>query len=456
MYDLIVLGGGPAGYLAAQRAAEAKMQVALIEKNKLGGVCLNEGCIPSKTLLNSAKIYQHSLQGQTYGVKAENVSYDQSAVIKRKNKVVKKLVAGIRAQLKAGQVAIFSAEGRILGRQDGGFAVQAGEELVLGRRLLIATGSDAIIPPIPGVQEGLAAGTVLTSREILDLEEIPESLVVIGGGVIGLEMAGYFQACGSQVTVIEMLDHIAGGADLELSAALQAEFTRQGIVFHLGCKVTAIGQGQVSYETVAGQKEQLAAAKVLLSVGRRPAVKNIGLESLGVFVDKGRIVTDRQGLTNVPDVYAAGDINGSWMLAHAAYREAEVAVNTMLGQKDLMRYQAMPSVIYTNPEMAFVGETEETCQAAGIAYKKLVLPLNYSGRYMAENEAGSGFIKLLIDPVRQRVLGCHILGAYASEIILAAGFIIETEMTLKEAKELIFPHPTVGEIIREAIFSYKD
>ncbi len=378
--------------------------------------------------------------------------YDQLAVIRRKNKVVRKLVAGIRAQLKAVQVDIFSAAGKILGRQDGILAVQAGEKTLQGRRLLLATGSEVLIPPIPGLAEGLAGGTVLTSREILDLEEIPKTLVVIGGGVIGLEMAGYYQACGTQVTVIEMLDHIAGNADLELSTALQKEFARQGITFFLSSRVTRLGQGQVFFQTSDGKEQQTAAEKVLLSAGRRPVVADLGLESLGIFVDKGRIVTDRQGLTNVPDVYAAGDVNGSWMLAHAAYREAEVAVNTMLGKKDLMRYQAMPSVIYTNPEMAFVGETEESCQASQIDYKKIVLSLNYSGRYMAENESGSGFIKLLVDPQRQRVLGCHILGSYASEIILAAGFIIEAEMTLKEARELIFPHPTVGEIIREAIF----
>jgi dihydrolipoamide dehydrogenase len=191
-----------------------------------------------------------------------------------------------------------------------------------------------------------------------------------------------------------------------------------------------------------------------MSVGRRAVTQGFGLETLGVYTERGRIITDAQGRTNVPGVYAVGDVNGVWMLAHAAYREAEVAVNTILGKKDQMRYQAMPSVLYTSPEMAFVGETEETCKEKGIAYKKVVLPMNFSGRYMAENEAGDGIIKLLIDPERQRLLGCHLLGSYASEIIMTAGVLVETEMRIDDIKELIFPHPTVSEIIREAIFHH--
>jgi len=292
---------------------------------------------------------------------------------------------------------------------------------------------------------------VLTNREILDLTTIPESLAVVGGGVIGLEMASYFNAIGSKVTVIEMLDHIAGAADRELTEILQKSYEKKGITFHLGCQVTAVGNGQVTF-TDKGETKTAPAAKTLMSVGRRPVTKGFGLETLGVLVERGRIVTDSRGLTNIPGVYAIGDVNGIWMLAHAAYREAEVTINTILGKKDQMRYQAMPSVIYTNPEMAFVGETEETCQEKGIQFKKIVLPMSYSGRYLAENEAGQGKIKLLIDPVHQRLIGCHLLGSYASEIILSAGIMIESEMRIDDIKELVFPHPTVGEIIREAIF----
>lgn len=451
MFDLIVLGGGPGGYLAAERAGGAGLQVLLIEKNKIGGVCLNEGCVPSKTLLNSAKIYDYATHGQKYGVTTENAKIDQAAVIARKDKVVRNLVAGVKSTLKHNKVTILDGFGTILGRENGVIRVQVGDDVFEGKQLIIATGSEAVVPPIPGVKEGLADGSVLTNREILNLTAIPESLVVVGGGVIGLEMAGYYQAVGSQVTVIEMLDHIAGAADRELVKILQKNFEKKGITFHLSAQVTAVGNGQVTF-TQGGETKTAPAAKTLMSVGRRAVTQGFGLETLGVYTERGRIVTDAQGRTNIPGVYAVGDANGVWMLAHAAYREAEVAVNTILGKKDTMRYQAMPSVLYTSPEMAFVGETEETATAKGIKYKKVELSMNFSGRYMAENEGGDGIIKLLIDPDRQRLIGCHLLGNYASEVILSAGILVETEMRLDAIKELVFPHPTVGEVIREAIF----
>lgn len=451
MYDLIVLGGGPGGYLAAERAGSAGLNVLLIEKNKIGGVCLNEGCVPSKTLLNSAKIYEYATHGQKYGVTTENARIDQAAVIARKDKVVRNLVNGVKHTLKSNKVTIKEGLGQILGRENGIIKVKVGEESFEGKQLIIATGSETVIPPIPGVKEGLADGSVLTNREILSLTTIPETLVVVGGGVIGLEMAGYYQAVGSKVTVIEMLDHIAGAADRELIKILQRNFEKKGISFHLSCQVTAVGNGQVTF-TDKGETKTTPAEKVLMSVGRRPVTTGFGLETLGVYTERSRIITDAQGRTNIPGVYAIGDANGVWMLAHAAYREAEVAVNTILGKKDTMRYNAMPSVLYTNPEMAFVGETEETATAKGLNFKKIVLPMGFSGRYLAENEGGDGIIKLLIDTDRQRLIGCHLLGSYASEIILSAGILVESEMRIDSIKEMIFPHPTVGEIIREAIF----
>lgn len=451
MYDLIVLGGGPGGYLAAERAGGAGLSVLLIEKNKIGGVCLNEGCVPSKTLLNSAKIFDYATHGQKYGVTTESAKIDQAAVIARKDKVVRNLVAGVKATLRNNQVTIQEGFGQIIGRENGIIKIAVGEQNFEGRQLIIATGSEAVVPPIPGVQEGLDDGSVLTNREILNLTTIPASLVVVGGGVIGLEMASYFNTVGSQVTVIEMLDHIAGNADLELVKILQKNFEKKGITFHLSAQVTAVGSGQVTF-TQNGETLTAPADKTLLSVGRRPVTSGFGLETIGVYTERGRIITDAQGRTNVPGVYAIGDANGVWMLAHAAYREAEVAINTILGKNDIMRYQAMPSVLYTSPEMAFVGETEETATAKGLKFIKKTLPMNYSGRYMAENDGGDGIIKILIDPDRQRLIGCHLLGSYASEIILSAGILIETEMRLDAIKELVFPHPTVGEVIREAIF----
>lgn len=455
MYDLIVLGGGPGGYLAAERAGAAGLSVLLAEKRNLGGVCLNEGCIPSKTFLNSAKIYEHAVHGEKYGVTTQNAELHQKTVVTRKNKVVKKLVAGVGYTLKNSGAEVIKEAGKIIGREKGILQVQIGEQRFEAKNLILASGSEAVMPPIPGVKEGLESGTVLTNREILDLTEIPETLTVIGGGVIGLEMAGYFQTAGSKVTVVEMLDHIAGAADTELTEILQKSFEKKGILFYLSSKVVKIGGDTITFADADDKEVTIASEKTLLCVGRRPVIENIGLESIGVYTEKGRIVTDERGLTNVPGVYAVGDVNGVYMLAHAAYREAEVAVNTILGIKDRMRYDAVPSVLYTNPEMAFVGMTEDTCNREGIPYEKRVLPMAYSGRYMAENEDTDGMVKILIDPVRERLLGCHIIGSYASEIILTAGVFIESQLRIKDIKEIIFPHPTVGEIIREAVFSHK-
>ncbi len=451
VYDLIVIGGGPAGYLGAERAGRKGLKTLLIEKRAVGGVCLNEGCIPSKTLLHSAKIYDYARFSEKYGVKAENVSFDHKAVIKRKNKVVKTLIAGIKSQLKASKVELIEGVGTIEGRGDEGYLIRVGDQIYTGKRLLIATGSVPAIPPIPGVEEGLEEGYVLTSREILDIESIPESLVIVGGGVIGLEMASYFNSAGSKVTVIEMLDHIAGDTDREISNILMRNYEKKGIDFKLNAKVTEIGPGKVIYEQ-EGQRYELEAEKVLISVGRRPNIEGLGLERIGVEVERGCIKVDETGLTNVPNVYAAGDVNGYSMLAHTAYREAEVCVNNMTGKKDIMRYNAIPSVIYTNPEVACVGETEETAKAKGIDYEVANLSMRYSGRYVAENERGDGICKILIDKEYRRIIGVHMIGNPASEIIYGAALMIEMEMRVEDVQELVFPHPTISEIIREGVF----
>ncbi len=451
VYDLIVIGGGPAGYIAAQRAGEANLKVLLIEKNALGGVCLNEGCIPSKTLLNSAKIYDYSRFSEKYGVTSETVVLNHDKVIKRKNKVVKTLVAGIKGQLKKNKVDLIDGFGKITGRNEQGYQVQVNEETFIGGRLLIATGSTPIIPPIAGVKEGIEQGHVLTNKEILDLVDIPKSLVIIGGGVIGLEMASYYNSAGSQVTVIEMLSHIGGQTDKDISNILMKNYQKKGIDFKLNSKVTEITNNKVIYET-DGEIYSVDAEKVLLSVGRKPVIEGIGLESIGIETEKGSIKTDEYGKTNIPEVYVAGDVNGKSMLAHTAYREAEVCINNIIGKRDIIRYKAIASVIYTNPEVASIGETEETAQAKGIEYDLVNLPMNYSGRYMAENERGDGICKLLVDKKYKKLIGVHMIGSYASEIIYGAAIMLETEMRVNDIKELVFPHPTVCEIIREGIF----
>ena len=451
-FDLIIIGGGPGGYLAAERAGHAGLKTLLIEKKSLGGTCLNEGCIPTKSMLYCAKAYEYALHSKEYGFSAENVKFDHKAVVERKNKIVKNLVSGVRGQMKANHVTVVDSIGTIKGKDGSEFVVDAGGTEYRSTYLMIATGSECAMPPIPGVKEAFEAGVLVTNREILDMTDVPKDLVVIGGGVIGLEMAAYFNSIGSNVTVVEMLDHIAGANDLEVSSILQKLYAAKGIEFKLNCKVTAVGMDSVTYEA-DGKTLQVKADKVLMSVGRVPNTAGVGLETLNVEMDRRAIKTDLQCRTNVLNLFAVGDVNAKYMLAHTAYREAEVAVNTILGKKDRVRYNTIPGVIYTNPEIGSIGETEETCKAKGIDYKVGKLPMMYAGRFVAEGGNSDCICKILVDKKYNTIIGAHVISAYASEFIFAIVPLMETEMRIDEIKELVFPHPTVCEILREVIFT---
>lgn len=446
-YDVAIIGGGPAGYTAAERAAQGGLSTLLFEKNALGGVCLNEGCVPTKTLLYSAKMYDHIRQAPKYAVKADNASFDLGKIIARKNKVVKKLTAGIRMKLTEHGVTIVAAEAEIKGRlADGSFTIAAQGETYEASRLLICTGSETVIPPIPGLSET----EYWTSREALLSKELPRSLVIIGGGVIGMEFASFFNSLGTEVQVVEMLDKILGPMDAELSALLQAEYAKRGIKFYLGHKVTGVHGTEVTVEK-DGESFTLQGEKVLLSVGRRPVTKGFGLETLGLAPYRSGIRVDEYMQTSVPGVYAAGDITAFSLLAHTAVSEAETAVNHMLGKAQPMSYRAIPGVVYTNPEIAGVGKTEEELQAEGVSYRIKKIPMAFSGRFVAENEMGNGVCKLLL-AADDTVIGAHLLGNPASELIVIAGIAIEKGMKADELKSFVFPHPTVGEIIKEALY----
>ena len=455
LYDVIVIGGGPGGYLAAERAAHAGLKTLLIEKRSLGGVCLNEGCIPSKALLNSAKTYTHAKHAAAYGVTCGDVKIDQAAVVARKAKVVRTLVNGVKAKMKAHGVTVVMEEGKITGKTAEGFQVAAAGTTYTGKKLIIATGSSAAVPPIPGVKENLG-DFVVTNREVLELQQIPENFTVIGGGVIGLEMAAYYAAVGAKVTVVEMLDHIAGPTDREISTRLQKELEAIGVTFLLGHACEKVEKGTVYVKAPDGTSKTIAADKVLLSIGRRANYMDIGLETIGVETDRPGIKTDPMCRTNVADVYAIGDVNGHHMLAHTAYREAEVAVNNILGRKDYMRYNANPSVIYTVPEVASVGKTEEECKEKGIDYEVKKLSMMYSGRFVAENEGADGLCKILVDKNKRTVLGVHLIGTYAGEMIWGAAQMLEMQLRVNDARQIIFPHPTVSEIIREVLWEFDD
>lgn len=452
MIDLAIIGGGPAGYVAAERAAARGLDVTLFEKKDLGGVCLNEGCIPTKTLLYSAKVYDYAKHGDKYGVYAPDVTFDFGKIIARKNKTVRKLVAGINATMKAHNIQVVKGEAHIKGRTEEAIEIHCNDETFQAKNLLLCTGSEAFIPPIPGVEE--AGDRVVTNREILAMKEQPSSLVIIGGGVIGMEFASLYNSLGSEVTVIEMLPEILGGLDSEISAMLRDIYTKKGIRFHLSCKVTEIKDNEVIFMDSEGAQGFVTGEKILMSVGRRAVTTGFGLETLGVETERGAVKVDAKMRTNVPNVYAAGDITGFSMLAHTASREGKVVVNNLTGLEDEMRYHAIPGIVYSNPEVATVGLTEEQARHKSIEYGVAKLPMTYSGRFVAENEGATGLCKVLFSP-QQKILGVHLLGNPCSEMIHSACMAIEQGMTVEALQKVVFPHPTVSEIFKETLFTIK-
>lgn len=445
IYDVVIIGGGPAGYTAAEKAAKNGLSTLLFEKKALGGVCLNEGCVPTKTLLYSAKTYDMIKHATKYAVSAENPMFDYARIIARKNKVVKKLTAGIRLKMKESGVEVISGEAYIQGKADDVFEVMCGDTTYKASHLLICTGSETVIPSI----EGLDELDYWTSREALQGKELPASLVIIGGGVIGMEFASFFSSMGTEVHVVEMLDKILGSMDTELSTMLQAEYAKRGVKFYLGHKVTGVQGSEVTLEK-EGASFTLQGDKILLSVGRRPITEGFGLENLGVESYRNGIKVNEYMETSVPNVYACGDITAFSLLAHTAVSEAEVAIDHILGKNRAMSYRAIPSVVYTNPEIAGVGKTEEELLASGTPYQVKKIPMAFSGRFVAENEMGNGVCKLILSEDNV-LIGAHILGNPASELIIIAGIAIEKGMTAEELKSFVFPHPTVGEIIKEAL-----
>lgn len=445
-YDVAIIGGGPAGYTAAEKAAKGGLSTVLFEKNALGGVCLNEGCVPTKTLLYSAKTYDQIKHASKYAVSAENPSFDYPKIIARKNKVVKKLTAGIRMKMKESGVEVITGEAMIQGKTDeGNILIQCAEQIYEAKNLLVCTGSESVIPPIPGVNET----EYWTSREALQSKELPASLIIIGGGVIGMEFASFFNSMGTEVQVVEMLDKILGPMDKELSDMLQAEYAKRGVKFYLGHKVTGIHGQEVTVEK-DGESFTLHGEKVLLSVGRRPVTKGFGLETLALEPYRNGIKVNEYMQTSLPNVYACGDITAFSLLAHTAVSEAEVAIDHILGKARAMSYKAIPGVVYTNPEIAGVGKTEEELQTSGTPYQVKKIPMAFSGRFVAENEMGNGVCKLILAE-DGTLIGAHLLGNPASELIVIAGIAIEKGMKAEELTSFVFPHPTVGEILKEAL-----
>ncbi|WP_424037664.1 dihydrolipoyl dehydrogenase [Porphyromonas endodontalis] len=445
-HDLIILGGGPAGYTAAERAARGGLNTLLIEKRALGGVCLNEGCIPTKTLLYSAKIWHLAEDAKKYGIEASADQFLMDKVNARKNKVVRKLVAGIKGKMTNAGVTVVTGEGEILApTTPQEYSVKVGEETYTAPRLLLASGSETSIPPIPG----LDTVEYWTSREALESKELPKSIAIIGGGVIGMEFAAFYNRVGVEVHVIEMLPEILGGMDSEMGALLRAEYTKLGVKFYLQHKVTSVAPEGVTVE-FEDNSFVIPTERILLSVGRRPVTEK--LSPLGLEMEGRGVKVDATMRTSLPGVYAAGDVTGYSLLAHTAVREAEVAVDNMLGKNAQMSYRAIPGIIYTQPEVAGVGMTEDQLKKEGISYRKHQLPMAFAGRFVAENEMANGVCKILIGE-DDTLLGAHMLGNPASELIVVIAVAIERGIKAHELASVVFPHPTVGEIIKETIES---
>jgi len=448
--DILIIGSGPAGHIAAEVAGDSGLSVYLFEKDKLGGVCLNYGCIPTKTLLNSAKIIRQFQDSDKYGIDVEGyIQLNHEEVIKRKDKVVRRMTLGLEATLRD-KATIIKGEAKILPKEDEEFVVEANGEKYYGKYLFIATGSDSIIPPIEGLKEAVEKGFAITSKEALELEEVPENLVIVGAGVIGLELADYYSAAGSKVTVIEKLDKVLPSLEEEVASILRKSLEKKGIKIHLASTVTKIGEKEVHF-IKREEDRTVEADKVLVAVGRKGATKGFGLENLSIEMNGSFIKTDEYLRASENGVFAIGDVNGKSLLAHAAQRQAISAVKNLTEDADKVSSNSVPSVVYTTPAVASVGYTLEQALDADIDAKEVKLSLLYSGRYVAENIELTGICKIVYDRTNRCLIGAHIVGSYSSEIIAILASFIDLKTDVKDIEKIVFPHPTVGEVIHDAV-----
>lgn len=448
-YDLVVIGGGPGGYVAAIRAAQLGMNVACVEmRGSLGGTCLNVGCIPSKALLDSSEKYDEAKNHfAAYGIKAK-VELDLPTMMGRKEKVVLDLTKGIEGLFKKNKVAYVKGKGTVKSATE---VLVDGKEVLKTKRILIATGSE--VTPLPGVK--IDEKKIVSSTGALALEAVPEHLVVVGGGVIGLELGSVWKRLGAKVTVIEFLDRIGGAMDGEVSKQFQRLLEKQGMEFKLGMKVTS---AEVKGKAVAltiepakgGDKESISGDVVLVAIGRRPYTDGLGLDKVGVALDeRGRIPVDNHFETKVKGIYAIGDVIAGPMLAHKAEEEGVAAVEIMAGQKSHVYYDAIPGVVYTWPEVANVGKTEEEAKAAGIEYKVGKFPFMANSRSRATGQT-DGFVKIIADAKTDRVLGVHIIGPDAGTIIAEAALAMEYGASSEDIARTCHAHPTYNESVKEA------
>lgn len=455
MFDLIVIGAGPGGYVAAIRAAQLGLKVACVEKrDALGGTCLNIGCIPSKALLDSSELYHLAKEKfGKHGIKLGGVELDLAAMLARKDEVVKGLTGGVRGLFRKNKIETVYGTARlasptsvVVKPNDGG-----AERTLEAKNILLATGSESInLPFLP-----FDGKTVVSSTEALCFSEVPEHLVVVGGGVIGLELGSVWRRLGSKVTVIEFLPRIVPGADQEVGGLLQKSLAKQGFEFHLETKVTGAkiegGRATVTAQAKDGKELTFSCDKVLVSVGRKPHVAGLGLEAVGVAHDpkSGRVEIDDHFRTNVPSILAIGDLVRGPMLAHKAEDEGVAVAEILAGKPGHVNYEAIPSVVYTWPELASVGITEEEAKARDLQYKVGRFPFIANGRAKAMDEV-EGMVKIIADAKSDRVLGVHIIGPRASDMIAEAVTAMEFVGSAEDIARTCHAHPTLSEAVKEA------
>ncbi len=446
-YDFAVIGAGPAGYVAAKKAAASGLKTLLVEKSKLGGVCLNEGCVPSKTLLQAAKTYHHAKHGSVFGVEVEGLSFDFPKAHAHKNQVMDKMRNGIAGLMKKHKVEVVEGEATLLP----GLEISINGETHQADNVLLCTGSSPAMPPIPGID----SEQVVDSTGILNRETLPDHLIIVGGGVIGCEFACMYASVGVPVTVLEAMPEICPNLDSDVAKTLREELAKKGVNFKLDTKVESIDEKSVRFAN-AGGSDSLDGDLVLVATGRAPNVKGLGLEELGLdFDSRGGVRVDDRGATNIPGLWAAGDVTGQAWLAHAASRMAEVVVHNLTGRPDRMRFDKMPAVVYTSPEVAVVGLTKEEAETQGLKVKTGRIPMAINARYLAENPDESGLCKVVLEAESNRLLGVHMVGGACSEMIFGATAMLETELREEEIEEIVFPHPTTSEIMKDVFMAVR-
>lgn len=445
MYDIVIIGAGPGGYVAAIKAAHMRAKVALIEKDKVGGVCLNAGCIPTKSFIKSAEIYQHALSADNFGIKIpkEAISFDWQQILNRKNQIVKRLTQGVKTLIEKNKIDLYIGEAKVNSPQ----SITVNNQEIKTKNIILATGATPAIPPIPGLKEALNSGFVLTSKELLDIPDVPKSLVIVGGGVIGIEFATIFSTFGSKVTIIEREENILLNVDDEVRTAFLRILKKAKIDVLTKANVTKFTTNEVFYN-YQDQEQAITADKVLLAVGMKP--NTAGLEQLGLEIKNG-IVTNEHLETNIKGIYAIGDCNGKMMLAHVASAEGIIAVENIFGKNSKIDYNKVPSGIYSFPEIAMVGLTEQEAKQQNLDYTASKFPLAANGKALVEGET-DGFVKIITDNKLGEILGVHILAPHATDLISEGVLAMELEATVQEIANTIHPHPTLSETIMEAAF----